>query len=253
MRDDGAAGEGPLGWIRIGDDPPRVPAALIERLKLIQDLSSTVSDVLDELGLIGATGASILRPTLPGGRVIGTAITVRNQEQRVSPLENASNRTWKMAELVAIARAERGDVLLIEGIAEVSNMGGIMATTAKRQGVAGAIVDGGVRDVDHSREIGFPIWSSYVSPVTGKWRCITREINGPVTLAGVTVAAGDLVIADETGVCFVPRLRVAEVIERCEQIAEHEVGLERELADGLPIEELIDRLYGTHAAVVARA
>ncbi|QLC24854.1 RraA family protein [Parasphingopyxis algicola] len=232
-----------------GDVPAPIPRSLIKRLEAIGDLSSTVSDVLDELGLVGAVGASALRPTLPGGRVIGRAITVRNQEQRVSPLANATGCDWKMAEIVAIAEAERGDVLLIGGVAHVSNMGGLIATIAKRQGLAGAVVDGAVRDVAHSRGIEFPIWSSHVSPITGKWRCITREINGPVTLVGVTVSAGDLVIADETGVCFVPAERVAEVVERCEQISEYETKLENDIESGLTVEDLIDQLYGANAEV----
>ncbi|HEX7782612.1 MAG TPA: hypothetical protein VF509_07375 [Sphingobium sp.] len=248
MSEDREDGQGPLGWIVRGKDPPRIARSLIARLEALDDLSSTISDVLDELGLVGAACASTLRPTLPGGRVIGTAITVRNQEQRASAFANVSARDWKMAELVAIAGAQPGDVLLIEGVPHVSNMGGIMATTAKRQGIAGAIVDGAVRDVGHSRSIEFPVWSRHVSPVTGKWRCITREINGPVTLAGLTVSAGDLVIADETGICFVPRDRVAQVVERCEQISAYEARLQDEIAQGLSADELIARLYGQAAA-----
>ena len=59
------------------------------------------------------------------------------------------------------------------------------------------MVDGGVRDVGQSRSIGFPIWSRDISPITGKWRCVTVEVNGPVSIAGLAVRPGDLVIADE--------------------------------------------------------
>ena len=92
-------------------------------------------------------------------------------------------------------------------------MGGISAQTGKRQGEAGAIVFGGVRDVAHSRSVGYPVWSTEVTPVTGKWRIETVEINGEIEVAGVRVAPGDIVFADETGVCFVPRARAAEVLE----------------------------------------
>ena len=233
-----------LAWVTFGPSPAAVPQAIIDRFSRIEDLSSTVSDVLDELGLVGAICASTLRPTLSGSRVIGRAITVRNQEQRAAALANVTERTWKMAELGAISCAKPGDVLIIEGVTDVSNMGGIISATAKREGIAGAIVDGGVRDVGHSRRIEFPIWSRHISPVTGKWRCVTREINGPVTIADVSVLAGDLVIADETGICFVPADRISHVIDRCEEIAGYESKLEDEIAAGISVDDLIDTLYG---------
>lgn len=235
-------------WITINKVPDRVSPAIIERFEHISDLSSTVSDVLDELGLVGVLPASVLQASLPARRIIGSVVTVRNSEQNISPLANAVNREWRMAEILGIAAAAPGDVLLIEGVQGISNMGGLMATIAKREGLAGAVVDGGVRDLEHSRSIDFPVWSRDVSPVTGKWRSITQEINGSVRLAGVTVAAGDLVVADETGICFVPRERAEEIVARCEAISSYEGEIESDIANGTPLDELIDRLYGGKAA-----
>ena len=76
----------------------------------------------------------------------------------------------------------------------------------------GAIVYGGVRDVTHSRRIGYPVWSTGITPVTGKWRIETVEINGIVQIGDVRVSPGDIVLADDTGVCFIPRDRAAEVL-----------------------------------------
>ena len=118
-----------------------------------------------------------------------------------------------MAEFEAHNLALPGDVVVIDGVAGISNMGGISAQTGKRQGEAGAIVFGGVRDVAHSRSVGYPVWSTEVTPVTGKWRIETVEINGEIEVAGVRVAPGDIVLADDTGVCFIPRARAAEVLE----------------------------------------
>jgi len=87
----------------------------------------------------------------------------------------------------------------------VSNLGGMSAQIGKRQGEVGAIVEGGVRDIGHSRGVGYPIWSTDISPTTGKWRLEAAEINGAVVICGVKVSAGDLVVADDTGVCFIPR------------------------------------------------
>lgn len=233
-----------FAWISKHPAPVRISADVINRFALLEDLSSTVSDVLDELGLVGAVGTSILKPTLPQHRVIGTAITVRNIEQRRDAYANVSERSWQMAEILALEDAKPGDVLLIEGVADVSNMGGLIATIAKRQGVVGAVVDGGVRDVGHSRGMDFPVWSRDISPVTGKWRCTTQEINGMATVAGISAVAGDLVIADETGFCVIPREHVEGVLVRCEEISRWEKAIDANIADGMPIHAIVDSLYG---------
>ncbi|HEX6317743.1 MAG TPA: RraA family protein, partial [Burkholderiales bacterium] len=118
--------------------------------------------------------------------------------------------------------AQPGDVLVIQGVPGVSSMGAISASTGRKAGEAGAVVDGAVRDTNHSRAIGYPVWSSGVSPVTGKWRIETVGINLEVAIAGVAVQPGDLVVADEVGVCFVPYERAAEVLAVAQRIASSE-------------------------------
>jgi len=113
-------------------------------------------------------------------------------------------------------------VLVIQGVANISNMGGISAQTGKRQGRTRRIVMGGVRDIAHSRAVGYPVWSTDITPATGKWRIETVEINGDVQLADIRVAPGDLVIADDTGVCFIPRDYILEVLEVAERSREPE-------------------------------
>jgi len=135
--------------------------------------------------------------------------------------------------------AEPGDVLVVQGIANISSMGGVSAAVGKRRGEAGAVVDGAVRDIDHSRAIGYPVWCSSVSPVTGKWRIRTVAINRPVSIAGVAVSPGDLVIADEVGVCFVPFDRAAEVLEAAQRLAKREEERLRKLDSGLPLKDWI--------------
>src|SRR5689334_16245764 len=167
---------------------PRPPDGAIERFLAIGDPTGVVSDAMDELGIpLGVIGASVLRPTIPGTTMVGPALTVRNVLQRADPLEGARHRINRMAEFEAHNLASQGDVLVIQGVARMSNMGGISALTGKRQGEAGAVVMGGVRDISHSRVVGYPVWSSEVSPVTGKWRIETVEINGSVEIGDVRV------------------------------------------------------------------
>ena len=96
-----------------------------------------------------------------------------------------------------------------------------------------------MRDVDHSRGSGYAIWSRSVSPITGKWRVKTVAVNKPVTICGVTVNPGDLVLADETGVCFIPRVRAADVLARVREIAENEKDRTAKIASGVPVGELL--------------
>ncbi|RWN00889.1 MAG: RraA family protein [Mesorhizobium sp.] len=193
---------------------PRPPKDLIDGFKRIGDATSVISDIMDELGITGAVGASVLKPTLPSVSIVGPALTVRNILQREHVYETAKNQVNRMAEFEAHNLALPGDAVVIEGVAGVSNMGGISAQTGKRQGEAGAIVDGGVRDLGHSRRVGYPLWATEITPVTGKWRIETVEINGEIQVAGVRVAPGDIVVADETGVCFIPIARAAEVLAK---------------------------------------
>jgi regulator of RNase E activity RraA len=143
-----------------------------------------------------------------------------------------------MAEFEGHNLARAGDVIVIDGVPGVSNMGGISAQTGKRQGEAGAIVFGGVRDLAHSRSVGYPVWSTEVTPITGKWRIETVEINGEIEVAGVRVAPGDIVFADDTGVCFIPRARAADVLELARKKAQAEAAKCQAIDAGTPVPDL---------------
>jgi 4-hydroxy-4-methyl-2-oxoglutarate aldolase len=224
---------------------PRPPAGAVERLLALGDPTGIISDTMDELGIpAGVIGASVLKPTIAGRTIVGPALTVRNILQRIDPLAGARQHVNRMAEFEAHNLAQPGDVLVIQGVAEVSNMGGISAQTGQRQGEVGAVVQGGVRDVAHSRALGYPIWASDITPVTGKWRLETVEINGAIQIGEVRVAAGDLVVADDTGVCFIPRDVVLEVLDAAEQKAKAETIRCKAIDDGMPVPDIARATYG---------
>ncbi|WP_420226658.1 RraA family protein [Pigmentiphaga litoralis] len=201
---------------------PRADPALLAAYRALGDASGVLSDVMDRLGIPGVVAASTLAPTLPGKVIVGTALTVRNVMQRGHEYEAARSVVNKMAEFEAHNLAQPDDVLVIQGVPGISNMGGISAQLGKRHGEVGAIVMGGVRDVAHSRSVGFPVWASEITPRTGKWRVETVEINGDVEIDGVRVSCGDIVFADDTGVCFIPIARAQEVLVMAQKTVKDE-------------------------------
>ncbi len=224
---------------------PRPPDGAVERFLAIGDPTGLVCDAMDELGIaFGAISASVLKPTIPGTTMAGPALTVRNIVQRADPLDGARKGVNRMGEFEAHNLASPGDVLVIEGVANMSNMGGISALTGKRQGEAGAIVMGGIRDIAHSRMVGYPLWSSEICPVTGKWRLETVEINGSVQIGEVRVEPGDLVVADDSGVCFIPHARILDVLEVAERKAKAEDIRCTAIVGGAAVAEISPSTYG---------
>ncbi len=215
---------------------PKPPLGTVERFLALGDCSGIISDVMDELGIpAGVVGASVLKPTMPGQLICGPALTVRNIAQRADALAGAKASVNKMAEFEAHNLAEDGDVLVIQGVPGMSNMGGISSFTGQRQGERGAIVMGGVRDVRHSRSIDYPVWASEITPVTGKWRLETVEINGEIQMGEVRVNPGDLVVADDTGVVFIPRDSITAVLELCEKKKQAEDTRIDAISRGVPV------------------
>jgi 4-hydroxy-4-methyl-2-oxoglutarate aldolase len=219
-------------------DLPKFDVALIEGFLALPDLAGMTSDAMDDLGLMGAVPASVLTPTDPSRRIVGRALTVENRRLTCDIAEAVREGRSRLGEIEAHNLAEPGDVLVIQGLQGISSMGGISASIGLRQGEIGAVVDGAVRDTHHSRTIGYPIWSRGVSPITGKWRIETASINRPVSICGVTVSPGDLVAADETGVCFVPREATGAVLARAQAIASDERTRLAEIDRGVSIAKL---------------
>ena len=224
-------------------DFPRLSEDIMQRFARIEDLTEALSDAMDNLGLCGAVAATTLAPTLPGSRVLGQAVTVRNVERTDSPHAAALSGKGKMGEHEAYNQAEPGDVVVIEGLTGCSNMGGQSATVAHRAGCAGAIIEGSYRDPGVSRSLNFPIWSRGVTPITGKWRLETVEINGRVRIAGVSVDAGDLVAADEAGVVFVPFAHAEAVLAEAERIDAGDTRQKADIAAGIDLATLAATKY----------
>lgn len=206
----------------------RLPQPTIDRLLATSGLTPAVSDVLDDLGWNLVIPATILAPRQARSpAAIGYAVTTEylpvrrglRRDQAV-PIDLDGNPPPPAFD-PGYRLAAPGDVLVLSahGLDGVSVFGGRVALAASAAGIGGVVVDGAVRDLDEIREAGLQVWSRGVTPITGKVRLEQVSTNQPIFVAGVQVHPGDLVIADASGVCFVPPSIAAVVAERVLKIA----------------------------------
>ena len=219
----------------------RTPKEIIDRYYKLEDMSTTVSDILDGYGIDGAIPTSYLKPVIPGSKIVGNAVTIRNIPVRKTPTQGAHDHDFiAMSTRDIYYMGEPGDVLVSDfgGNLEVSNMGGQSCTVGKSCGFAGNIVNGCCRDVSSIREMGYPVFSVGTTQITGKYRMECVEMNGPVTLCGKLVIPGDLMVADDSGVCIVPQELAEKVIDEAEKIAASEERMRQLIEEKRPISEL---------------
>lgn len=195
--------------------------------------TSTIGNVLDDLG-IGSIGLN-LRPVAPGMRFVGAALTVKE----VTGAKNA----YKASEFglgAVIDMCQPLDVVVIDnGGQQVSTWGGVASVAAAQNGVAGLVVDGGVRDADEIIELGFPVFSRHVVPLSGKTRVKVIEINTTVKIDGMPVHPGDIIIGDSSGLVVVPRDRAAEVAQRASELEQQDRQASEEIRKGLSFTEAL--------------
>ncbi|MFC6280730.1 MULTISPECIES: RraA family protein [Polaromonas] len=219
----------------------RPAPALIDGFRKLRDLTSTVADILDEMGYDTAIPASELPPLQAGQRMVGPAVTVRHAPARLSSGYNIAkgNRPPQLGGRDQVALCQRGDVMVIEarGIRDASNFGGLMATSVKEAGIEGLVIDGCVRDVANMRAMHLAVWARGITPRTGKHRIELVEFNGPVDIAGVQVRPGDLLLGDCDGVIVVPLEVAAAVLERAQAATVREEKLVAALEQGASPQE----------------
>ena len=147
----------------------------------------------------------------------------------------------------SVEQAEPIDVIVVEqrtGI-NAAGWGGVLATAAKQKGVRGVIVDGPARDVDEYEEIGLPVYSRSVTPRTARGRIHESGVNVGVKVGDVHVNPGDLVVADGTGVVFVPAEFAVQAIEVAERIVAREKLMAEAVNSGEPVTSVMGKDYET--------
>lgn len=191
---------------------PQSDNALIAEYRRVEVAS--VSDALEQLTGKRMYMSHRMHPILIT-KFAGFARTVQLKKDEGNSDPTALNG---MLEAIDQGSADSVYVMVVENGEDIAGMGGLMGTAMAARGYAGAVIDGGVRDVAYLRKIGFPVYATGIVPSTSvhHYRFAGSQI--PVVCDGVTVNAGDIVAADSDGVVVVPKARAQEVLALAQQM-----------------------------------
>lgn len=189
-----------------------------ELVRKARDLSTPL--VADVMGRHGAMDYQV-KGVREGMKVVGPAVTVR-----LRPADNLMAHQ-------AIVLACPGDVLVVDTGGNTSNapFGQIMCTVCAKKGIAGLVVDGVVRDIEHLRTMDFPVFAKGTSP-NGCDKDGPGTINTPITCGNVIVEPGDLIIGDDNGVVVIPKDKIGQVITGARAIVSKEANRLKQIEEG---------------------
>ena len=206
----------------------------VERLRNID--TCAVSDALDAFGLsgtvMGLSSISVLK------RIAGRVQTVKLGKANPDiPKKHLCSS--------AVDAANPGDIIVVENHETeiAAGWGGILSTAAAAKGLSGTIVDGPARDADESRDVDFPVFARTATPFTARGRIAEHNWNIEIEIGGVAVNPGDLVLADGSGVVFVPKTHEKEIIDKAEEIQAKEAAMALAVKEGKPVSDVMGGDY----------
>ena len=204
--------------------------------RLLHMDSCAVSDALDKLGLTGSVTG--IGRVATDQRIAGRVLTVK--------LDRAEGRTsTRHLCTAAIESAHPGDVIVCEqrtGL-DAACWGGNLTIGAQMRGVAGVIVEGPARDIDESRQLGFPVFARTITGRTARGRIVEVATGEPIQVGDVTVHPGDYVIADASSVVFIAQAEIERVLEAAETIWAREGLIAQALREGKPASQAMGANY----------
>jgi len=207
---------------RYATDFERPPAEIVKAFRdLIQQTGCLTGNVGDCIGRDAAMQGEI-RNIGSGMKAVGPALTVK-----VPPTDNLMIHK-------ALTLAKPGDVMVIDGGGYTSHalLGALMVHTAMAIGMAGMIVNGGIRDAAEIRELGFPLFARGINP-NGPSKEGPGEINFPISCGGRIVNPGDVIVADDDGVIVVPRGMAEKALKEVQAVIRREADRIKEIKSGI--------------------
>jgi regulator of RNase E activity RraA len=201
-------------------------------LARFQNLATpTLANALDDVQFHGVLQG--IGQVVPATRAVGRAVTV----QQISAGRGSfTSEDFKVGHMIDAAAP--GDILVIDnGGRAVSTWGGLATLAAKVKGLAGLVVDGGVRDQEEMLEHRLPVFTRHMTPLTGRTRIKIVSIGQVVSCGGVMVSAGDIIVADGSGVVCIPSALANQVADLAERYAADDKHAESDIAAGLSFRE----------------
>ncbi len=210
------------------------------RDRFLQIYTAALTDVLDERGLREQTLPADIRPLVPGTRIAGQAFTVQGAAVDVQDWDAGIRKTLAM-----LGSVPSGHIAVYScAMDHAAHFGELSATSLLSRGVAGCVIDGGCRDTRFIAEVGYPVFSRFVTPEDCTWRWEVQATQVPIVIGRVQIQPGDWIVGDEDGVVAVPRDIAAEVLDQAEAKAGTESLIRDAVRSGMTPLEAYEQ-YGT--------
>lgn len=196
--------------------------------------SSVLSDILDDMGIQGVVLG--YKPNLPKSKIFGRAKTLKiRRKHENEPMEGIYNALKTYKTIVP------GDIIVVENeVSDYAYFGELNANLAIRSGAAGALIGGKTRDSAEVEKLGFPVFSSGYACADVRNRAVMESYNKNINFGGIEVSPGDLVLADQDGIVFIPRAYEESVLKRVFEVMTTEKTILHDIALGKPEEEIIN-------------